>query len=79
MCCWLALEDNMLHNNIGNINSFGERNMKYEEWKTIHEYCIGKPSAYEARPFGEYRFVKTNGKDEAFVRLCEEPDSEQLY
>lgn len=79
----------MLHNNIENINSFGERNMKYEDWKIIHEYCIGRSCAYEARPFGEYPicykiagkiFAQLYVKEKMYcVTLKTNPDAADFY
>lgn len=63
--------------------------MKFEEWKSIHEYCMGKPCAYETRPFGNnpicYRiagkiFVQLNVEEGRYIAtLKTNPDAADFY
>lgn len=63
--------------------------MKREEWKEIHEYCMGRACAYESRPFGEYPicyrvagkiFAQLIPKDDWFkITLKTNPDAADFY
>ena len=47
--------------------------MEFKEWKSIHEYCMEKPCAYETRPFGKYPICyRIAGK--IFAQLSPEED-----
>lgn len=63
--------------------------MKFEEWKSIHEYCMSMPCAYETRPFGKYPicyriagkiFAQLNAEEEQYrITLKTNPDAALFY
>ncbi|MGN0394617.1 MAG: GNAT family N-acetyltransferase [Coprococcus sp.] len=63
--------------------------MKFEEWKSIHEYCMSKDCAYETRPFGEYPicyriagkiFAQLNAEEEWYkITVKTNPDAADFY
>ena len=63
--------------------------MKFEEWKSIHEYCMSKACAYETRPFGEYPicyriagkiFAQLNAEEEWYkITVKTNPDAADFY
>lgn len=63
--------------------------MEFKEWKSIQEYCMEKPCAYETRPFGKYPicyriagkiFAQLNPEEEWYkITLKTNPDAADFY